>query len=298
MLLNELRDNPHNSGEATSQKPEPSFRSRPESSLFSIAWTLACASVTDLTNEFLNVTKGAQMAALLKNAVKEMMKEGKPALGMIARLGRCQATSRASPRRPATISCSSTAKHALYSVETTGHIAQAALGCGVVPMARVRSCDDPDTQVLLDNGVMGIVFPDINTAAEAKRASITPSFRPSAAARYRAATRCSISARCLPPTRSPRSTKRRWSCAWWKRREEPRQRRCDCGGRRRRRHPRRIQRFDDVTRQARPVQARRRISPHSTKYSPRPRSMASLPASAATAMSSARSSLSAKARVS
>ena len=28
------------------------------------------------------------MAALLKNAVKEMMKEGKPALGMIARLGR------------------------------------------------------------------------------------------------------------------------------------------------------------------------------------------------------------------
>jgi 2-keto-3-deoxy-L-rhamnonate aldolase RhmA len=37
-------------------------------------------------------------------------------------------------------------------------------------MARVRSCDDPDTQVLLDNGIMGIVFPDINTAAEAKRA--------------------------------------------------------------------------------------------------------------------------------
>ena len=25
-------------------------------------------------------------------------------------------------------------------------------------MARVRSCDDPDTQVLLDNGIMGIVL--------------------------------------------------------------------------------------------------------------------------------------------
>ena len=25
-------------------------------------------------------------------------------------------------------------------------------------MARVGSCDDPDTQVLLDNGIMGIVF--------------------------------------------------------------------------------------------------------------------------------------------
>ena len=34
---------------------------------------------------------------------------------------------------------------------------------------RVRSCDDPDTSLLLDNGVTGIVFPDINTAAEARR---------------------------------------------------------------------------------------------------------------------------------
>src|SRR3990170_1868242 len=61
-------------------------------------------------------------------------------------------------------------QHALYTVETIGHIAQAALGCGIAPLVRVRSCDDPDTQVLLDNGVTGIVFPDVNNAEEAKRA--------------------------------------------------------------------------------------------------------------------------------
>jgi 2-keto-3-deoxy-L-rhamnonate aldolase RhmA len=43
---------------------------------------------------------------------------------------------------------------------------------------RVRSCDDPDTSVLLDNGVTGIVFPDISTAAEAKRAVNRAKFPP------------------------------------------------------------------------------------------------------------------------
>jgi 2-keto-3-deoxy-L-rhamnonate aldolase RhmA len=61
-------------------------------------------------------------------------------------------------------------QHALYNLETIGHIAQGALACGIAPIARVRSCDDQDTAVLLDNGMMGIVFPDVNTAAEAKRA--------------------------------------------------------------------------------------------------------------------------------
>ena len=98
------------------------------------------------------------MAALLKNAVKEMMKEGKPALGMIARLGRSGDIARIAKTTGHDFVFVD-GQHALYSVETIGHIAQAALGCGVVPMARVRSCDDPDTQVLLDNGVMGIVLP-------------------------------------------------------------------------------------------------------------------------------------------
>jgi 2-keto-3-deoxy-L-rhamnonate aldolase RhmA len=109
------------------------------------------------------------MAEFMKNAVKEMMKDGKVALGMIARVARSGDIARIAKTTGHDFVFVD-GQHALYSVETTGHIAQAALGCGVVPMARVRSCDDPDTQVILDNGIMGIVFPDINTAAEAKRA--------------------------------------------------------------------------------------------------------------------------------
>lgn len=116
-------------------------------------------------------------AETMKNAVKELFKADKVALGMIARLGRSGDIARIAKTTGHDFVFVD-GQHALYSVETTGHIAQAALGCGVVPMARVRSCDDPDTQVLLDNGVMGIVFPDINTADEARRAVNRAKFPP------------------------------------------------------------------------------------------------------------------------
>ena len=115
--------------------------------------------------------------AIMKNAVKELFKADKVALGMIARLGRSGDIARIAKTTGHDFVFVD-GQHALYSVETTGHIAQAALGCGVVPMARVRSCDDPDTQVLLDNGIMGIVFPDINTADEAQRAVNRAKFPP------------------------------------------------------------------------------------------------------------------------
>ena len=69
-------------------------------------------------------------------------------------------------------------QHALFSIETIGHIAQAALGIGVAPLVRVRSCDDPATPVILDNGATGIIFPDVNTAAEARRAVDACKFPP------------------------------------------------------------------------------------------------------------------------
>ncbi|MCX7137134.1 MAG: aldolase/citrate lyase family protein [Proteobacteria bacterium] len=114
---------------------------------------------------------------LIKNAVKELFKADKIALGMIARIARSGDIARIAKTTGHDFVFVD-GQHALYSVETTGHIAQAALGCGVVPMARVRSCDDPDTQVLLDNGIMGIVFPDLNTADEAKRAVSRAKFPP------------------------------------------------------------------------------------------------------------------------
>ncbi|MGA0025757.1 MAG: HpcH/HpaI aldolase family protein [Burkholderiales bacterium] len=111
------------------------------------------------------------------NPVKTMMRAGRVALGMNVRLARSGDIAR--------IAKSSghdfifiDIQHSLFNLETIGHIAQAALGCGIAPLVRVRSCDDPDTSVLLDNGVTGIVFPDISTADEARRAVRRARFPP------------------------------------------------------------------------------------------------------------------------
>jgi len=105
----------------------------------------------------------------LPNPIKECFKTGRPALGMLTRLGRSGEIARIAKTTGHDFVMVDM-QHALYNLETAGHIAQAALACGIAPIVRVRSCDDQDTAVLLDNGMMGIVFPDVNTAAEAKRA--------------------------------------------------------------------------------------------------------------------------------
>ncbi|MBT5667821.1 MAG: aldolase, partial [Rhodospirillaceae bacterium] len=69
-------------------------------------------------------------------------------------------------------------QHSLFSVESIGHMAQTALGCGVAPFVRVRGCDDPDVSLLLDNGVTGIVYPDVNTAEDARTGVRTAKFPP------------------------------------------------------------------------------------------------------------------------
>jgi 2-keto-3-deoxy-L-rhamnonate aldolase RhmA len=115
--------------------------------------------------------------ASISNPVKELLKAGRVALGMNVRLARSGDIARIAK------TCGHDfifidGQHSLFSVETIGHIAQAALGCGISPLVRVRSVDDPDTQVLLDNGVTGIVFPDVSTAAEARRAVSRARFPP------------------------------------------------------------------------------------------------------------------------
>ena len=71
-------------------------------------------------------------APLITNAVKELFKADKVALGMIARLGRSGDIARIAKTTGHDFVFVD-GQHALYSVETTGHIAQAALGCGVTP---------------------------------------------------------------------------------------------------------------------------------------------------------------------
>ena len=112
-----------------------------------------------------------------ENPVKERLSSGGVALGMNVRLARSSDVAR--------IAKSSghdflfiDMQHGLYDVETVGHIAHSALGCGVAPLVRVRSCDDPNTALLLDNGVTGVVFPDINNSAEAQRGVDRAKFAP------------------------------------------------------------------------------------------------------------------------
>jgi staphyloferrin B biosynthesis citrate synthase len=111
------------------------------------------------------------------NPIKARMTAGEVALGMIVRLARSGDIARIAKTTGHDFIFMDR-QHALFSLETAGHIAQVALGCGIAPLVRVRSCDDPDTSLLLDNGVTGIVFPDVSSAADARRAVATCKFPP------------------------------------------------------------------------------------------------------------------------
>jgi 2-keto-3-deoxy-L-rhamnonate aldolase RhmA len=113
----------------------------------------------------------------ISNPVKTRMAAGDVSLGMIVRLARSGDIARLAKSTGHDFIFMDT-QHSLFTPETIGHIAQAALGCGVAPLVRVRSCQDPDTSVLLDNGVTGIVFPDVSSAADARRAVDACKFPP------------------------------------------------------------------------------------------------------------------------
>ena len=108
----------------------------------------------------------APHADRLVNPVMARMQAGEVALGMPVRLARSGDIARIAKTTGHDfifIDC----QHSLFNLETIGHIASTALDCGIVALVRVRGIDDPDVSLLLDNGVMGIVYPDVNTAAHA-----------------------------------------------------------------------------------------------------------------------------------
>ena len=119
----------------------------------------------------------APQADRLVNPVKARMQAGEVALGMPVRLARSGDIARIAKTTGHDfifIDC----QHSLFNIETNGHIAGAALAIGIAPLVRVRGIDDPDVSLLLDNGVMGIVYPDVNTAAQARKAVDICKFAP------------------------------------------------------------------------------------------------------------------------
>ena len=111
------------------------------------------------------------------NPLKEKLSAGEVVLGMSIRLSRSPDIARIAKTTGHDFLFIDI-QHSIFNLETISAIAQTALGIGVAPVVRVRGIDDPDVSLLLDNGVTGIVYPDVNTEAEARRAVDTCKFAP------------------------------------------------------------------------------------------------------------------------
>jgi 2-keto-3-deoxy-L-rhamnonate aldolase RhmA len=113
----------------------------------------------------------------VENAALARMRAGEVTLGLVVRLarsGEIAAIAKASGHDFLFIDT----QHALFSLETIGHIAQAAIGCGVATIVRVPRYDDPDIAKLLDAGVSGIVVADVANADQARKVVETCRFPP------------------------------------------------------------------------------------------------------------------------
>lgn len=113
----------------------------------------------------------------IENAALERMRTDEVALGLVVRLarsGEIAAIAKTSGHDFIFIDT----QHALFSLETIGHIAQAAIGCGVAAIVRVPRYDDPDIAKLLDAGVSGIVVADVANAEQARKVVETCRFPP------------------------------------------------------------------------------------------------------------------------
>lgn len=114
---------------------------------------------------------------MLTNPVMTRMQAGDAALGMILRLSRSADAARIAKATGHDFIFIDV-QHAIFNLETIAHICNTALAIGIAPLVRVRGVNDPDVSMLLDNGATGIVFPDINTAEQARRAVASTKFPP------------------------------------------------------------------------------------------------------------------------
>jgi 2-keto-3-deoxy-L-rhamnonate aldolase RhmA len=116
-------------------------------------------------------------APRLSNGVKEKIRAGGVALGMTVRLGHSPDIARIAKATGHDFVFIDT-QHSIFDLETIAAIAHTALAIGIEPLVRVRGIFDPDVSLLLDNGVTGIIYPDIAGAADAQRAVATCKFPP------------------------------------------------------------------------------------------------------------------------
>jgi 2-keto-3-deoxy-L-rhamnonate aldolase RhmA len=111
------------------------------------------------------------------NPVKDKLKAGEPALGISVRMVRSADIARIAKATGHDFLFIDI-QHSVFDTETIFNIAQTAIAIGIVPLVRVRSIHDPDVSLMLDNCVQGIIFPDLNTADEARHAVNICKFAP------------------------------------------------------------------------------------------------------------------------
>ncbi|MFA5487935.1 MAG: aldolase/citrate lyase family protein [Candidimonas sp.] len=111
------------------------------------------------------------------NPALQRMARGEAALGMLVRLNRSPEIVRVAKASGHDFVFIDT-QHGLFSVETVGALAQAALGSGIAAYVRVRNSEDDDISRFLDAGITGIIVPDVGTADQARQAVDRAKFAP------------------------------------------------------------------------------------------------------------------------
>src|SRR6185312_6677170 len=102
---------------------------------------------------------------VVRNAVKECLARGEVASSMTVRLTRSIEIAQLA-KTAGFHSLYVDLEHSSLSLETTSQICCAALGVGVAPFVRVPQIEL--IQRVLDGGALGVIAPDIRTAAQAR----------------------------------------------------------------------------------------------------------------------------------
>ena len=105
------------------------------------------------------------MTEIVRNSLKERLARGEVASSMTVRLSRSVEIAQVA----ATAGFDSLyidLEHSSLSLETTSQICCAALTCGIAPLVRVAQVEL--IQRVLDGGALGIIAPDVRTAAQAR----------------------------------------------------------------------------------------------------------------------------------
>jgi len=113
----------------------------------------------------------------IANPVKDKLRAGKVALGITVRMGRSPDIAHIAKATGHDFIFIDR-QHSIFDLETIIAITHTALAIGVAPLVRVRGIDDPDVSLLLDNGAAGIIYPDIASATQARKAVEICKFSP------------------------------------------------------------------------------------------------------------------------